>query len=258
MLSSLEKLQTLMSETNSNGLQVRQVGAYEVSYLLTKDPEKDKNNEDALFIYESDDHLFLGICDGAGGHPCGAEAAKAVAEYMFEAGKNFHEFVPSVAIEKANQKVLDLKVGAKSTLVMAWIQGDILRSASVGDSEIVYWNSLGNEIYSNIPHSVTGYKVEAGILDQAKALDSKDRNYVDNLLGDDFVRIELCSGTKMKKGHYFILGSDGLFDNFSHRQLSKILLEGGLDSFVKLCQGQDSTDWKKQDDLSFVCVKKTQ
>ncbi len=258
-MPSNEDWKLLISASETDGVQTKVVGDYEISYFVAKDPDKDKDNEDSLFISYSAGQLLMGVCDGAGGHPRGADASKIVCEtFVKQHHKNKEHFDLAQVIEEANQNVIDLKAGAKSTMILAWVTDGKFRSASVGDSEVVYWNSQAREIYSNIPHSVVGYKIEAGILDQEKALDEDDRYAVDHLMGDEFIRIEMSSGMALKKGHCLVLGSDGIFDNFSHNQLSSIFSEGKLTEFAELCKSQPKDNWKKRDDVAFIFLKKLQ
>ena len=143
---------------------------------------------------------------------------------------------------------------------MATIHQDNLRSFSVGDSEVIYWNGHGSELYSNIPQSEVGYRIEAGLLSQDESLDDPERYSVNNLLGDTSIRIEVASKMKIKKGHTILIGSDGLFDNLSHEELTELVGKGSFDkSFEELssiCIEQNIETWKKDDDISFVLVRK--
>ena len=155
---------------------------------------------------------------------------------------------------------MNLKVGAKSTLAMVYILNDDFRCFCAGDSEILYLNSVGSEVYTNIPHSLIGYQVEAGLIEQEASLDNPERYLVDNLLGDKAIRIEATTKMEMKKGHSLIVGTDGLFDNLSHRELASIVSKGSFeDGFMELfeyCSTQKSENWKKDDDISFIYLQK--
>lgn len=232
-------------------------GDYQIQYFYGRNPESDSPNEDALFVYANTSTIIVGVADGAGGHPRGEEAARVAVESMLElAEEEGGALAPAIAIERTNKKIIDLKVGAKCTLTFVSVTEDRLRSGAVGDSEIVYWNSLGSEVYKSVPHSSVGYQVEAGLINQADSLDADDRNFVDNLMGDALIRMELSSGAVLKKGHRILVGTDGLFDNFSHDELSKAIREGSLEEIAEQCSKQDSESWKKHDDVAFVLLTK--
>lgn len=233
---------------------------YFIGMFLAKNKDKSSSNEDALFVYQVQNGLSFGVSDGAGGHPRGKDAAFICADEVGKLDPKDFSMQPLSTFDLVNDKILELKAGARATLSSAVILGDELKCFSVGDSEIVYWNSLGTELYSNIPQSEVGYKIEAGLIDQEESLDDEDRYLVTNLMGDKTIRIEATSKMILKKGHTVIVGSDGLFDNISHEKLKEMIFPGDIQqSFEKLChylEDQNPESWKKDDDISFVLVRK--
>lgn len=233
---------------------------YRIAYF-SKKKNSSQDNEDSLFCVGNQDFFVAGVADGAGGHPKGREASYIIGEEILKRVgadvKNSYHVLD--IIEQANEKVLALKVGAKSTLSLLTFEKDTLRFFSVGDSEILYMNSLGAEIYSNVPHSQVGYQIQAGLIDQQESLDDPERYIVNNLVGDPAIRIETTSKMTIKKGHSIVVGSDGLFDNVSHQELLNLLgggvFEKGLDLLVDICKKQGE-NWKKDDDVSFIVIRK--
>lgn len=243
-------------ETTSN---IVTTPSYKVAYFSKKCLDA-KNNEDSLFIITDEDNIFFGVSDGAGGHPKGAEASKIAtvcSVNSFEQNQkiNYHDLFQDI-----NDEVLSLKVGARCTLSLGHISNDSFTAHSAGDSEVIYWNAIGNEIYSNIPQSTIGYKVEAGLIDQSMSLDEPQRNLVSNLVGDDAIRIESTTRMDLKKGHTILIGTDGLFDNIPHTELSEYISKGifeeGIQKLTAKCDIQDEADWKKDDDISFIVIRK--
>lgn len=241
---------------------ILELESYKIGYFINQSQEKSTYNEDVLFIANVGPRILMGVADGAGGHPKGKEAAYIVGENMVKAitEGDGSELNMISLIESINQKILALKAGAKTTLSVSLIDGEELYNYSVGDSEIVIWNRQGTEIYSNIPHSDIGYQIEAGVIDQKESLDNPDRYTVNNLLGDDIIRIEATSKMDVKKGHTLVIGSDGLFDNFSHEQLLDIVgtgtFEKSFERLVELCLTGPEKGWKKDDDVSFIVARK--
>ena len=215
-----------------------------------------QENEDSVFLSASSQKVFLGVADGAGGHPRGRDASFTVADFVFrKPNDNCIDM-----IEDINRAILDLKVGAKTTLAMMTIQDEMARFYSVGDSEIIHWNSQGAEVYKSTPHSSTGLKIEAGITSQEESLHDPDRYIVNNLLGDEYIKIETTNRIPIKKGHTVLIGTDGLFDNLTHEELNQVIANGNFDNafedLVNICIKRYETEWLKDDDIGFVVVKK--
>jgi len=233
---------------------------YNVGYFIQKNLTKSEENDDVLFFYGSEDFCLFGVCDGAGGHENAAEASYLVGESILQYTRTHRpeELQLIELIELANDKVLKEFKGAYTTLSLCFIHHDMIRSFSVGDSEVQYINQKDEVLYNNIPHSPVGHAVEAGIISQEESLDHKERNIVNNLMGDEFLRIEACSKFKLKKDHTVIVGSDGIFDNLTHDELSSILGSGSFSSKFKelseYCIGRDES-WRKDDDVSFIILR---
>lgn len=254
--------QLIVSETGEDQINILELGDYKLGYFLSKNLDKSPNNEDALFFTANGEMLVFGVTDGAGGHPRGKDAAKVSGESVLaDFGKNKNLNYVDI-IENANDAVIGLKAGAHCTLAMCSINQNELRSFSVGDSEILYLNSNGSPLYSNVPHSTVGYKVESGIIDQEESLDDPDRNIVTNMLGDKSVRIEVSTKHELKRGHTILVGTDGLFDNISHEKLIEMVAIGSYeDAFGQLratCEARKLEEWKKDDDIGFFLLRKTQ
>lgn len=235
---------------------------YRIGHFIKKNINKSTYNEDVLFIFADEKSLLFGVADGAGGHPKGKEAA-------FITGETIKEFCETNSlkninfveiIEKINEKVMALKVGAHTTLSFGLINEESFRAASIGDSEVLYWNSFGTPIYSNIPQSPVGHSIEAGHLNQQESLDDPARYMVNNLIGDPVLRVEFATKMLLKKGHTILIGSDGLFDNISHDDLSELIAKGifekSFETLVEYCQKQNPEKWKKDDDISFIVIRR--
>ena len=94
-------------------------------------------------------------------------------------------------IEAANSAVQSLANGSATTLTVITIEGRILRSYQVGDSEAVVVGQRGVVKLQTLPHSPTGFAVEAGFLNQKDALHHEDRYLVSNFLGASDMRIDV-------------------------------------------------------------------
>ena len=232
---------------------------FKIGYFVGKKWQSETTNDDALVIAQNKDEILLCIADGAGGHPKGDEAAKLAVLEMKEAFLKNENFLE--AIEKVNDKINAFRAQAHSTLIFAHIKGDYIRFFSVGDSEVLYWNAVGSLLYNNVPQSMVGHAVEAGLISQEDSLGHENRHIVHNMLGDPSIRIEVTTRFELKKGHSIILGSDGLFDNLDHQELEAICSRGQFqDVFSELTdyalkRSQDE-EWIKDDDISFIFLRR--
>lgn len=240
-----------------NYSEIFEISDYRIGVFNSKSKVREvQENEDALFVTLNKNVIRLGVADGAGGHPRGKDAATEIVMEM----RAITTGNPLEHIELANEKVKDLKAGAKATLAMAQIENSKVVFHAVGDSEIIYWNSLAREVYSSIPHSIVGAKVEAGLTTQEESLSDPERHIVTNMMGDDFVRISSTSTMELKKGHTILVGTDGVFDNISHEKLGEIVAKGAFDDsfeeLAKICTEQNEQDWLKFDDIAFILLRK--
>jgi len=234
---------------------------YRIGYFIQKNQSKGETNQDTLFFIGKEDFCLFGVADGAGGHPHGREASYSVGETIFQyvRTKKAQDVQLISLIEDANFKVREKYPNAFTTLAFGALFETELRSYSVGDSEIQYFNSTGETIYNNIPQSPVGYAVEAGYMSQEEALDHNDRNLVNNLIGDELLRIEVASRVQLKKGYSVLVGSDGLFDNVTHEELSEKVGKGSFEEgFKELCSffTEHQDQWRKDDDISFIFLRK--
>lgn len=233
------------------------VSDYRIGIFSLKNKHSN-DNEDCLFLSHTKGKIRFGVADGAGGHPRGKDAAYEVADEL----RVIDDGAILKRIESANRRVLDLKAGARSTVAFGQIDESDICFHTVGDSEILYWNATGRELYTSIPHSPAGLKVEAGLTSQEESLTDPDRHIVNSLLGDDFIQIISTSSFELKKGHTILVGSDGLFDNISHIQLGDLVSTGNFEKsfedIANICKEQNPENWLKDDDLTFILVRKIQ
>lgn len=252
---------SLFSQSDEPEKEIFDFGTYRIGYFIKKNLEKSAENEDSLFFYGKNGQWVCGVSDGVGGHPRGREASRIASEGVrsFFETKGFDHQVFLGNLEEINVEIRALKVGAKTTTTCALVKEDKIRLYSIGDSEALLCNTRGQLLYSNIPQSPVGYGVEAGLLDKKEALDDPDRHIVNHLLGDEVLRFEASSSIDFKKGYSLLVGTDGLFDNFHHDALLKIIGGGNFEeSFEKLCQGFDSEaeEMRKDDDISFFFIRR--
>lgn len=234
---------------------------FRIGHFIQKNRGKSEQNQDCLFFYGGENYCLFGVADGVGGHAYGKEAAYTIGETLLQYSRVTDNQNLSIidVIEKANKTIREKYPSGYSTLACCEIFDTEIRSYSTGDSEIQYLNSQGKTFFHSIPHSPVGYAVAGGHLDQAESLDHEERHLVNSVIGDEHLRIEVSSSLQLKRNSTVIIGSDGLFDNLSHHKISEYVSEGsfeeGFQNLVSFCQKRDE-NWKKDDDVSFLVLRK--
>jgi serine/threonine protein phosphatase PrpC len=132
------------------------------------------------------------------------------------------------AVEAANKAVLDLSRGAATTLVIAELVATRLRSYHVGDSELVTVGQRGRVKARVVPHSPTGFAVEAGLLDEDEAVQHDQRHVIFNVIGTQDMRVEIGAAFQLAVRDTVLLASDGLFDNLYFDEIVDIIRMGPL------------------------------
>src|SRR4029453_4535640 len=96
-------------------------------------------------------------------------------------------------IERANESIRGLGVGAGTTLSAVELAKGAVRPYHVGDSMILLIGQRGRVKLETVPHSPVGFAVEAGLLDVDEAMHHAERHIVSNVLGAPDMRIEVGS-----------------------------------------------------------------
>ena len=165
----------------------------EVCVRSMRSPDKKTENEDSAAIIQlGDDSFVLAVADGVGGSVAGREASNAAVRTLSRVLTKLPDETPQLrpaildAVEAANKTVLGLARGAATTLVVAQLDATRLRSYHVGDSELSAVGQRGRIKQRVVPHSPTGFAVEAGLLDEDEAVQHDQRHVlfnVDRLVG---------------------------------------------------------------------------
>lgn len=236
----------------------------------TRCPDRDSPNEDAVALIPLNGRRgVLAVADGVGGLPGGAHASQialrelagAVVRAPAEEGGLRAAILDG--FENANRAVLDLGLGAATTLAAVEIQESHIRTYHVGDSMILVTGQRGRIKLQTISHSPTGYAVEAGLLDEKEAMVHEDRHLVSNLLGSPDMRIEMGSALRLAPHDTLVLASDGLSDNLEVGEIAELARKGPLPEVLAALAAAalrrmgdgDNGHPSKPDDLTFLVYR---
>lgn len=236
-----------------------------------RSPDKDTANEDAAAVIPvGNDALVLAVADGVGGTPAGREASTAAVQTLrwMLAGKSADPagFRAAIldALEEANRTVIALSRGAATTLVVGEISSRQLRSYHVGDSELMAVGQRGRMKVRVVPHSPTGFAVEAGLLDAEEAIQHDQRHVIFNVIGSPDMRVEIGTAVRLADRDTVLLASDGLLDNLYLQEIVDIVRIGPLpdaaDRLVSTArermEGQADGAPCKPDDLTVILYRR--
>jgi serine/threonine protein phosphatase PrpC len=243
----------------------------EICVRSIRSPDKQTENEDSAAIIQlGDDSLVLAVADGVGGSVAGREASNAtmrtLARVLTKLPDEASQLRPAIldAVEEANKTVLGLARGAATTLVVAQLDATRLQSYHVGDSELLAVGQRGRIKQRVVPHSPTGFAVEAGLLDEDEAVQHDQRHVLFNVIGSSDMRVEVGPALQLAARDTVLLASDGLFDNLFIDEIVATIRSGPLvaaaDRLVERVQarmqGEEAAHRPcKPDDLTIVLFR---
>ncbi len=167
-------------------------------------------------------------------------------------------------VEAANKSLIENGKRAATTLVVAEIVDNQMRCYHVGDSELIAVGQRGRIKARIIPHSPTGFAVEAGLLDEDEAVQHEQRHVLFNVIGSPEMRVDIAAPIKLALYDTVLLASDGLVDNLFFDEIVDIIRAGPLpaaaDRLVSAARRRMVTDGNskpsKPDDLTVILCRK--
>lgn len=269
-MSALEGRVQLFLGASDQAEADRELPQGQVSLRSVRSPEKETPNEDAAAIISlSDDALVLAVADGVGGTPAGRAASnvtlKTLSSVLGRRADESASLRPAIldAIEEANRVVLDLARGAATTLVVAEIVGRRVRSYHVGDSELMAVGQRGRMKRRVVPHSPTGFAVEAGLMDEDEAVQHDQRHLLFNVIGTEDMRVEVGGSVKLAARDTVLLATDGLLDNLYVDEIVDTIRTGPIDAAadrlvekaLRRMKTDGGTQPSKPDDLTVILFR---
>jgi protein phosphatase len=228
-----------------------------------------RNNEDrfAVSAHHLEDNkstasLLAVVADGVGGHSAGEIAAEIAVETISRIVAEGNPKKPLETLEKSIRKAseaihvqsqLDMtQKGMGSTCVCAWIIGDRLYTASVGDSRI-YLIRQGEIHQLTTDHTWVQEALDRGALTEEEARNHPRANIIRRFLGsehpvvpdfrlrlspkDDDHQAETNQGMLLHAGDRLLLCSDGLTDRVKDEGILAVSNSAGLrDSLDQLIE----------------------
>ncbi|MDH5541763.1 MAG: protein phosphatase 2C domain-containing protein [Nitrospinota bacterium] len=238
-----------------------------LSAFSERAPGYSNPNEDSIaMLCLGDGTGVLVVADGMGGRPSGEKAARIIAETFNEilAGHKGEEDLRGAileAIEKSNERIKELQVGAGSTVVAVEIQGQQIRPYHVGDSSVIIVGQRGKLKYQSIAHSPVGYALESGIIAGSELENHDEKHIVSNIVGSDDMRIEIGSFITLDARDTVLLTTDGVTDNLTLERIIEIIRKGDLESVRENLSEQakmnmeNSDEGFHPDDISFILFR---
>ena len=258
---------TIYLDSDMSEAVIHELGNGDAAVFSARCPGKDSPNEDAAaLLSRGEDACVLVVADGMGGERAGHEAAACAVRAMRlaigEADREGWMLRTAImnGIERANQAVLELGVGAGSTLAVVEVQNEEVRPYHVGDSTILLVGQRGKVKLQTVAHSPVGFAVESGMLKESEAMHHEDRHLVSNMLGAPDMRIEVGSSRRLAPHDTLLIASDGLSDNLETGEIVERIRTGPLGRVAERLVGlarqrmdqSDNGKPSKPDDLTFV------
>lgn len=243
------------------------VAGGEAVVLTQAGPTSDSENEDAAAVVSgSPASTLLAVADGFGGGPAGERASHlAISEVASGA-----ERVPSDekslrasildGFEAANRKILELGIGAATTLATVGIENGVVRPFHSGDSSILLLGGRGKIKWQSVAHSPAGYALASGWVGEREARDHEEAQVVSNYLGSTEMRIEIGPELRLAPRDTILVASDGLTDNLSLDEVSNELSGGrplleAVGALARRARRRMDSPRGKPDDLTLVAFR---
>lgn len=190
-------------------------------------------NQDFFGSYNGEFGRLIVVCDGMGGHQGGSVASRIAVQVFqshFEGLRSNYDshFELEAAFHSAQQKILDHAnehpetKGMGTTAAILLVRDDKWWAAHTGDSRIYLKRSKQIRQITK-DHSWVQGMVDGGILSPAQAAQHPKRNIITKALGTKDFMPDIQGPFTLGKGDTFLLCSDGLYEYFNEKELSKLM-----------------------------------
>jgi serine/threonine protein phosphatase PrpC len=239
----------------------------DVACYSRRSPEKQTPNEDALGVIPvNEETTVLVVADGLGGMPAGEQASQTVVECLIDSLKNTDISIREAiltGIDNANQEIMDSRTGSGTTVSIAELTGNKLRTYHAGDSLILLTTSHGNIKHQSLSHSPIGYALICGAINAENAMLHPERNLISNYVGCSDMHINIGPIIELAPQDTLILSSDGLSDNLYEDEICEYIRKGpmldGVNEMIEQCEHnmQEALPDRRchPDDLTLICFR---
>ncbi|MGH1359624.1 MAG: PP2C family protein-serine/threonine phosphatase [Burkholderiaceae bacterium] len=231
-------------------------------------PAKPVNQDSAAVFELSETVCVLAVADGVGGYPRGEDASKIAIEMLqlsllgAATVQAAHTGILN-GFELAHQSIIGLQAGAATTLIVAVVTEESIRTYHAGDSGCLVYGQRGKIKLKTINHSPTGFAELAGQLTETESIMHPARHLVSNLLGVEGMQVEVGEPTRLAKLDTVVVASDGLLDNAMTKTIGDAVRTGRLPAVTERLQqtitqtmaGNPAAGPCKPDDLSVVLYR---
>lgn len=197
---------------------------YSFQYIGHKATQED-------FIKISEDKKLFVVCDGVGGMARGEKASAFIANTIVDYYNNNEAiFDLSLCVKRSCQ---DLSMAypdeeIATTLVVAYLDGQLLQYTHVGDSRVYIHQNNSNTLHATKDHSLVQELFDAGILDSEDEMRQHPyRNRITRAIRsqkkeEDDCMVDLLS-YRWQKNDIVLLCSDGVIENLTKDALKQVL-----------------------------------
>lgn len=187
-------------------------------------------NEDSIYVQQTEDLILAAVADGLGGHGGGKIASECAIQMLQEQQERLFsadESVLEAVCAEINEAVLSRQsatIRMKTTLALAIISPDKLAFLHVGDSRI-YLFRQGAIRYQSQDHSVSQIAVLTGAIKPEQIRFHEDRNKVLRSLGSENgaapeIKIE---AEPLYAGDAVLLCTDGFWEYVTEKEMANLL-----------------------------------
>ncbi len=226
-------------------------------------------NQDRVAVTERDKAVLMVLADGLGGHEGGALAAEMLTQTLvraFRAVKQPAITKPSaflaLAIMHAHKNILAMgashqpPITPRTTCVVCLVQNGYAYWAHVGDSRLYHFRN-GAVVQRTLDHSTTEQLRLDGLLSEDEMRGHPEKGHLLKCVGGPRKPIiSLGEETPLFRGDTLLLCSDGLWQAYTHEQLTRYLehpsLEVGVEEMLLAAESKMKKDC---DNLSAICLR---
>ncbi len=241
---------------------------FEIFYFTAAHPNRPDENHDSLWISKvGEDKLLLCVADGAGGHRLPGEASATLIRQLKQqldddpARVDLSSIIH--AIEAASEYIRTNISSSRSTVALALIDQQKIRVIHVGDSKLLLIGGRGKLKYETVGHNLYELSVDAGLMEYVDDSVEVPGHIVTNFIGDRQFRMEVSINLDIAQHDTIVIGSDGLFDNFSTEEICEICRNASPEQAASILQEaayrrmttDDPDEEFKADDITFIICR---